>query len=124
MIVGIGVDLIEVARIHSAVSHPQTGERFIHRVFTEEEIAYCLARKRSAESFAARFAAKEATFKALGCLLPWRDVEVLRQPRQAPRLALHGRAEQRAAELGIRRLHLSLTHTEAWALAWVVAEGS
>lgn len=124
MIVGIGVDLIEVARIHSAVNHPRTGERFVHRVFTEEEIAYCLARKRSAESFAARFAAKEATFKALGCLLPWRDVEVLRQARQAPRLALHGRAQQRAAQLGIRRLHLSLTHTETWALAWVVAEGS
>lgn len=124
MIVGVGIDLIEVSRINFAVNHPQTGRRFVRRVFTEEEIAYCMARARSAESFASRFAAKEATFKALGCLLPWRDVEVVRSAREAPRINLHGRAERRAAELGVRRLHVSLAHTATWAVAWVIAEGS
>jgi holo-[acyl-carrier protein] synthase len=124
MIVGIGVDLVEVERIAQALNHPRTGQRFCARVFTPAEIAYCQQRRRSAESFAARFAAKEATIKALGSFLPWRDIEVVRERGAAPRLVLHGRARARAEELGVCGIHLSLTHTAAWALAWVVAEAA
>ncbi len=122
MIVGVGVDMIEVERIAQALRNPRTGQRFCQRVFTGREIAYCQRRRRSAESFAARFAAKEATIKALGRALPWRDIEVVREPGGPPQLVLYGRARQRAAELGVVQLHLSLTHTAAWALAWVIAE--
>ena len=126
MIIAIGTDAIEVARVQRAVDHPQWGERFRRRVFTPGEIAYCTKRRRNAESFAARFAAKEAVMKALGTGYAkgvwWRDIEVVRESG-APRLVLHGGAAARAAALGITRWHLSLTHTEGQALAYVIAEG-
>ena len=121
MIVGVGVDIIEVPRIRAAMTHPRTGERFRHRVFTPDEIAYCARRRNAHESFAARFAAKEAVMKALGRLLGWRDVEVVRVAGP-PAIRLHGRAAERAAAQGIRCLHLSLSHTAELAIAYVVAE--
>lgn len=125
MIVAIGTDAIEVERVQRAVDHPQWGERFRRRVFTSAEIAYCTRRRRGAESFAARFAAKEAVMKALGTGydkgVSWRDIEVVRESG-APRLALHGGAAAHAAALGITRWHLSLTHTMGQALAYVIAE--
>ncbi len=121
MIIGVGVDITEVARIRAALSHPRTGERFRHRVFTPDEIAYCVRRRNAHESFAARFAAKEAVMKALGRLLGWREIEVVRSGGP-PGVRLHGRAAERAAIQGIRHLHLSLSHTAELAVAYVVAE--
>lgn len=127
MIVGIGLDLIEVPRVALALAHPTRGLRFRARVFTEGEIDYCESRRKTAaQSYAARFAAKEAVMKALGRGfgggIGWREIEVVRG-RGAPRLVLSGAAADLAAERGIVRLHLSLTHTAETAMAYVVAEG-
>ena len=127
MIVGAGVDIVAVARLRAALSHPRTGERFKRRVFTPGEIAYCDGRQRSAmESYAARFTAKEAAMKALGKGfgdgLGWREIEVRRRSG-APELALAGRARRLAGERGVSRLHVSLAHTSELAIAYVIAEG-
>ena len=121
MILGTGVDIAEVPRIRAAIENPRTGERFRARVYTAEEIAYCTKRRNWQESFAARFAAKEAMMKALGRAFGWRDIEVVRGTG-APTIRLHGRAAARAEELGIRHIHLSLSHTAELAIAYVVAE--
>jgi holo-[acyl-carrier protein] synthase len=125
MIVAVGTDVIEVERIARAVDHPQRGARFRARVYTDGEIAYCTKRRRHAESFAARFAAKEAVMKALGTGYAkgvwWRDIEVVRSSGP-PRIVLHGGAAARAAAMGITHWHLSLTHTGGQALAHVIAE--
>jgi len=125
MIVGTGIDLIEVERIRHSLE--RFGERFIGHIYTPVEIAYCHSRKlRAAESFAARFAAKEAGAKALGTGIgrgvTWREIEVRRSPGQAPTLSLTGRAAARAAQLGVRNITLSLTHTAAFAMAVVNME--
>src|SRR5262249_16641731 len=103
MIIAIGTDAIEVERIRRAVDHPQRGGRLGERVFTAGEVAYCLERARYAESFAARFAAKEAVMKALGTGYGrgvwWRDIEVVRTSGR-PRIVLHGGAQQRASAIG------------------------
>lgn len=125
MVRGIGIDLVEVSRIKDALaSH---GDRFLGRVFTDAEVAYCRTHKVPEIHFAARWAAKEAAFKVLGtgwgAGVRWRDVEVVRDPRGAPFLLLGGAARDRALFLGIDRLHVTLTHTAALAIAAVVAEG-
>ncbi len=125
MLLGLGTDLIEIARVQASID--RFGERFLERLFTPGEIAYCLRKKRhSAESFAARFAAKEAGAKALGTGISrgigWREIEVRRESGERPTLHLSGRASERAAALGVRRLQLSLTHSQQLALAVVVAE--
>lgn len=126
MIVAVGTDIVEVERIRRALEHPHTGARFRTRVFTAEEIDYCLARARCVESFAARFAAKEAVMKALGCGfgdgIGWQEIEVIRQGGR-PGIVLHGEACARARQLGVTLWHLSLAHTVTHALAFTVAEG-
>jgi len=122
MIIGVGVDIIEVARIRASLENPRTGERFRTRVFTPDEVAYCVRRRNGHESFAARFAAKEAMMKALGGAFGWREIEVVRTIGP-PSIRLHGRARTRADRLGIRSVSLSLSHTEAMAIAYVIAEG-
>jgi len=122
MILGVGVDIVDVERIAAALARPRTGDRFRARVFTEGEVAYCMRRRNAAESFAARFAAKEAMMKAFGRAYGWREIEVVRGTG-APTLLLHGRAQERAKALGLRRIHLSLSHTATQAIAYVVAEG-
>jgi len=125
MVVGLGTDMIEIARIERSVE--RFGEAFLERVFTPGEIAYCRRKKNAAESFAARFAAKEAGAKALGTGISrgvsWREFEVRRAPGQRPELHLSGRAAEIACGLGVRRLSLSLTHSRELAMAVVVAEG-
>jgi holo-[acyl-carrier protein] synthase len=121
MILGVGVDITEVSRICTALENPRTGDRFRRRVFTSDEIAYCVRRRNGHESFAARFAAKEAMMKALGRAVGWREIEVVRGGG-APTIRLHGRAHACAEGLGIRRIHLSLSHTGELAIAYVVAE--
>jgi holo-[acyl-carrier protein] synthase len=126
-IVGIGVDIIEVERVERALTHPVTGLRFRRRVFSEGEITYCESRGRPRyQSYAARFAAKEAVMKALGTgwnrNVGWGEIEVVRERGRAPAIALHGKTAQFARRCGIGRCHLSLSHTAALAIAYVMAE--
>ena len=124
MIVGTGIDLVEIDRIHHAIQ--RFGPRFLNRVYTSAEQAYCLRKRKSAESFAARFAAKEAGAKALGTGISfgvsWLEFEVVREFSGRPILRFHGRAAQIVARLGVARAALSLTHTGALAQASVVLE--
>src|SRR4051812_8118897 len=118
MIVGTGIDITEVERIQQAID--RFGRRFLERVYTEREIAYCQSKKNSAERFAARFAAKEAAMKAIGTGLrqgvTWHDVEVTREPGGRPTILFTGRAADFATKLGMQRVALSITHTEQTAM--------
>lgn len=125
MIAGLGMDLVEIARVERMFDGK--GDRLLARLFTEAEIAYARARARPAMHLAARVAAKEAAFKALAGSddarrIGWREVEVVPREGHAPTLAFHGRAEARANELEIQHVWLSLTHTDATAGAVVVLE--
>jgi holo-[acyl-carrier protein] synthase len=124
MVIGAGTDLIEIARIAQSVE--RYGERFLSRVFTSREIEYCRRKKNAAESFAARFAAKEAGAKALGTGISrgvgWLELEVARAPGERPVLQLTGRAAARARSLGVAHISLSLTHSRDTALAVVIME--
>ncbi|MBM3671654.1 MAG: holo-[acyl-carrier-protein] synthase [Actinobacteria bacterium] len=123
-IVGLGTDLVEVARFRLAME--RRGERLNERLFSDEERAYAAKQKDPAKSLAARFGAKEAVMKAMGVGL-WkfklRDVEVAKAKSGAPSVKLHGRAAEMAAERGIVAWQLSLTHTETTALAVAIAIG-
>ena len=113
-----GVDIVEIQRIRQTVD--RWGLRFLNRIYTEGELQYCKGR---AESLAARFAAKEATMKALGTGtrgVSWRDVEVVRDPGKAPTLRLHASASHRATTLGLHELSLSISHSKQYAIALVV----
>jgi holo-[acyl-carrier protein] synthase len=124
MLIGTGVDLIEVERIAHSIE--RYGERFLRRVYTDHEIAYCSRKRVSAESYAVRFAAKEAGAKALGTGISrgvtWNEFQVARNPGERPVLELRGRAALLAKELGVRAISLSLTHTGSLAMATVVME--
>jgi holo-[acyl-carrier protein] synthase len=124
MVLGLGTDLIEIERIQGSIE--QYGERFLERVFTVGEIAYCRRKKQSAESFAARFAAKEAGAKALGTGISrgvsWREIEVTREMGQRPMLHFRGRAGELAKALGVRRVHLTLSHSRKLAIAVALLE--
>jgi holo-[acyl-carrier protein] synthase len=125
MVLGLGTDLMETRRVQESID--RFGQRFLERIFTPEEIAYCQRKKKNAaESFAARFAAKEAGAKALGTGISrgvsWKEFEVRREASGRPTLHLSGRAAELAEAMGVRRVQLSLTHTRELALAVVVAE--
>jgi holo-[acyl-carrier protein] synthase len=126
-IVGIGVDIIEVERVERALTRLLTGNRFRQRVFTEGEIAYCESRGRPRyQSYAARFAAKEAVMKAMGTGwnrdVGWSEIEVVRKRGQAPMITLHGKTAQFAKSRDVARVHLSISHTAVLAIAYVIAE--
>ena len=115
-----GVDIIEIHRVKRVFE--QYGDRFLRRVYTAREIAYCRGR---APQLASRFAAKEATMKALGTGvrgIRWRDIEVVRGRGQAPRIELHGTAQARADRLGLTDIALSLSHSREFAVASVVGD--
>jgi holo-[acyl-carrier protein] synthase len=124
MIVGSGIDLAEIGRIQHSID--RYGQRFLGRVYTVAEQAYCLRKRNSAESFAARFAAKEAGSKALGTGMGygvnWLEIEVVREASGRPTLQFHGRAAEIAAHLGVTHAALSITHTNELAMASVVLE--
>jgi holo-[acyl-carrier protein] synthase len=124
MIVGSGLDMIEISRIEESIA--RYGDRFCRRIYLSREISYCRQKRNAAESFAARFAAKEAAAKALGTGIQngvgWRDIEVVREPSGRPSLLFHGRAAAWAERLGVRRSSISLTHTRSHALAQVLLE--
>jgi holo-[acyl-carrier protein] synthase len=125
MIVGIGIDLVEVVRMRRLLDNK--GERALQRLFTEGERRYAATHPEPARQLAARVAAKEAAFKALSGndlarAIGWRELEVVSRKGVAPVLLLHGRAQERATELGISRVLLTLTHSDTTAAAFVVAE--
>jgi holo-[acyl-carrier protein] synthase len=126
MILGTGIDMVEIERVARSIE--RYGSRFLERVYTPAEIAYCQRKRRNAaESFAARFAAKEAAAKALGTGIgfgvTWREMEVGREPAGRPVLLLHGRAAEIGRALGVRNSSLSITHTGTQSMALVILEG-
>ena len=125
MILGIGIDIIEVTRIQA--SHERFGEHFLNRVLHPAETAYCLTHKKPAPFIAARFAAKEAISKAfgtgIGAALGWRDMEIRRKESGEPFVILHGKGEKLFAACGAKQLLVSLSHTKDYAAATAVLEG-
>jgi holo-[acyl-carrier protein] synthase len=125
MIVGMGIDIAEVRRIQAVIEAQK--ERFLRRVYTQEEVTYCEQFKNKYERYAGRFAVKEAAMKALGTGwsrgVRWVDVEVVRQRAGRPTLALKGVAKKIADELGVKHIAVSITHTAEQALAQVIFEG-
>lgn len=124
-VLGIGVDLTQMRRMRRVVA--RWDERFLQRVFTEAEIAYCRRRRDPIPHFAARFAAKEATLKALGTGLRmgvnWRELEVRRERGQAPTMVLRGRTQAIARAKGASRVLLSLSHDGDYAMAQALLVG-
>lgn len=124
MIVGTGIDIAEVPRIRQAIE--RFGDRFLRRIFTASEIAYCDSKANRIERYAARFAAKEAAMKALGTGwnhgVRWQDCEVVRPRGQRPAIVFHGKAREFATRLGVKNAALSLTHTAEQAFAQVILE--
>jgi holo-[acyl-carrier protein] synthase len=124
-IIGLGFDATDIPRV--AEIYERYGERFLHRVFTEGEIAYCTRRRNPVPHLAGRFAAKEAAMKALGTGhsrgVLWRDIEVFRHGGP-PQLRLHGGAARRAEQMGVQRSLLTITHSDALAMAQVILQGN
>ena len=120
---GIGIDVVEVGRIASSIS--EFGDRFVQRIFTPEEIAYCQTKARPELHYAARFAAKEAVIKALSGDpgIEWHGIEVGKESSGKPVIWLHGTTAKIALQAGIRKLHVSISHDGDNAVAFVVAEG-
>jgi holo-[acyl-carrier protein] synthase len=124
VIVGIGVDVLEIERFRKVLE--RQGDRFVRRVFTPAEQAFCSSHSDPAPHYAVRFAAKEALFKALGTGwakgVGWLDVEVIRSDREAPRVVLRGKAGEMSSSLKCRTVHISLSHSHESAIALVVLE--
>jgi len=125
MILGTGIDIIEVTRI--GASYEKFGERFVSRILLPDEIAYCQSHKNPAPFIAARFAAKEAISKAfgtgIGAALGWQDMEIRRKESGEPFVVLHGKGEQLFASRRARQLLISLSHTANYAAATAILEG-
>ena len=125
MIIGIGIDLVEVGRIEKAMA--RWDGAFERRVFTEQELVYCMDKKRPAEHLAARFAAKEAVMKAFGTGLSggvtWKDAQVVRDEKGKPGFVLTGRLNELAMKMGVGEAMLSLSHDKSYAVAQVVLVG-
>ena len=124
MIVGTGVDIVEVPRIGEAIE--RFGERFLHRIYTDAEIRYCDSKANRVERYAGRFAAKEAALKAIGTGwrqgVAWKEIEVGREPGGRPTLVFRGKVAEFAGALKARRISLSLSHTREHAIAQVILE--
>lgn len=123
-VLGIGVDLVECARVQHSLD--RFGDRFLHRVFTEGEIAYSQSMKFPARHLAARFAAKEAISKAFGTgigkAMGWKDIDVHKKPSGEPFIVLEGGAKQLAAARGVAKVSITLSHTDNHAMAMIVLE--
>jgi len=124
MIIGMGIDMEEVERVKGAIE--RQGERFLKRIYTENERAYCEQFKDKYERYAGRFAVKEAAMKALGTGwsrgVRWVDIEVVRLPGRRPTLELKGEARKIADRLGVKNIAISITHTPRQAWAQVIFE--
>jgi holo-[acyl-carrier protein] synthase len=124
MIIGTGVDLVEIDRFRKVIERLK--DRFILRVFTANEQQFCNEHRDPVPHFAVRFAAKEALFKALGTGwakgVTWLDVEVRRERQDAPSMVLRGEAQRLSSSMGASKVHLSLSHSDQWAIATVILE--
>jgi holo-[acyl-carrier protein] synthase len=124
VILGTGIDLIEVERIES--SYEKFGERFLNRILVKGEMEYCLSHKKPGPFLAARFAAKEAVSKAfgtgIGAQLSWQDIEVKRKDSGEPYVIMHGNGLELMKQRGARIVHLTLSHTEKHATAMAILE--
>jgi holo-[acyl-carrier protein] synthase len=124
-VIGIGTDIIEVARIGRMIE--KHDELFLRRVYTPSEIEYCAGRKAAMQHYAGRWAAKEAALKALGTGwsrgIQWTDLEVTNLPGGKPELKVRGMARSVADELGIAQMQISISHCRAFAVAYVLALG-
>ena len=124
MIVGIGIDLIEVKRIREAID--KYGERFLRRIYTKVEVEYCSTKKNAAIHYAGRFAAKEAAFKAMergwGGDISWTEIEIFNEPSGAPRLVFYGKALELIQQKKVVRSYVTISHIEEHATAVVVLE--
>ncbi|MDO5553450.1 MAG: holo-ACP synthase [Planctomycetia bacterium] len=122
-IIGIGTDITEISRIDRMTA--RHADYFLHRVFTDAELAYSLSAKRSGERLAGRWAAKEAVLKALGtgwaAGISWQDVEVTRDASGKPDIRLHGAAQKVADSLGISHIFISISHCDCHAIAYAIA---
>jgi len=123
-VIGIGVDLVECARIQHSLD--RFGERFLHRVFTEGEIKYSMSMKFPARHLAARFAGKEAVAKAFGTgigkAMGWRNIDIRKKPSGEPFLVFSGPAQELATKRGVTSALITLSHTDHHAMAVVVLE--
>ena len=122
MIFGVGTDLIEIDRIRQAI---EKNPRFLQKVYTEAEIAYCQRKKNPWQSFAARFAAKEAVSKAMGTGLGrigLHDIEIVQKPSGQPQVVCHGAAKAFLLEHGLGNVHISLSHSAQFAIATAIIE--
>jgi holo-[acyl-carrier protein] synthase len=124
-VIGIGTDIVECLRVAKMIE--RHGELFLSRVFTSHEIDYCAARKAATQHYAGRFAAKEAVLKALGTGwtrgIHWRDIEVRNDMGGKPRIELSGGARELAERMGIREMHISISHCRTHATAYAIAVG-
>lgn len=124
MIVGIGTDIVEISRIDRLL---EKNPRFVDKVYSPAEIDYCSTKASPAQSYAARFAAKEALMKALGTGwdqdVSWQDIEIVNDTKGKPAIRLCGKAKELAVQKGIMAIHLSLSHEKHYAVASVIAEG-
>lgn len=124
MLRGVGVDILEISRVARALE--RWADRLYRRLYTDEELSYCLARKYPQSSLAGRLAAKEAVMKALGLGLGqcrWQDIQVTAEAGGQPRVKLAGQARERARERGVRQVLVSIAHDRERVVAWAVAEG-
>ena len=125
MIIGTGIDLVQIERIEQAME--KWGGAFERRVFTEAELEYCMKQKRPAEHLAARFGAKEAVMKAFGTGLSggvsWKDAQVVRGSGGRPEVVLSGRLKELAGEMGVSAAHVSFSHDGGFAVAQVILTG-
>lgn len=126
MILGCGIDIIEVQRVEAACQ--KFGDRFLQRILRPSELAYCLSHKSPGPFWAARFAGKEAISKAFGTgiggQLGWQDIEICRKDSGEPYVVLHGKGETLMRERGGRIVHLSLSHTATQAAAVAILESA
>ncbi|MDD2228182.1 MAG: holo-ACP synthase [Candidatus Cloacimonetes bacterium] len=124
MILGIGTDIIAVSRIKKAI---EANPRFVDKIFTPAEIAYCSGKASPAQSYAVRFAAKEAVMKALGTgwdgIVNWQDIEVRLDDKGSPKLKFYGGTQQLVSSKGMQAAHVSLSHEKDYAIAYVTLEG-
>ncbi|MDK2822722.1 MAG: holo-[acyl-carrier protein] synthase [Clostridia bacterium] len=122
MIIGIGTDIIEIGRIKKAI---QTRPKMVERIFTRAELDYCQGTGNLFASLAARFAAKEAVVKALGTGFrdyKWQDIEIINNHLGKPSVEMHGKAREKAQELRVANIHISISHCREYAVAMVILE--
>lgn len=122
-VIGLGVDILEVDRIKDTIK--RFGDKFLQRIYTPKEINYCQSKKRSAESFAARFSAKEAFVKAVEAneVIPYSDIEVAKKESKKPQIVLHGKAKKAAEKKNITEILVSLSHEKNYVIAHIILKG-